>query len=76
MNNDHQILNTEPDGETALWINAAIGDSYYQEEQYEEAGAYFLDSYYANGGEFNPYICMMNGICMYKQKEFKRAETF
>lgn len=63
-----KALKLEPEhwSETACWLDAAIGDSYYQEEKYENSLKYFQDAYYAIGGKMNPYVLFMNGMCYYK----------
>lgn len=60
-------------GETALWLDAAIGDSYYQEGQYEKALKYFQDAYYAIGGKLNDYVLFMNGMCYFNLGNKKDA---
>lgn len=62
--------------DTYCWIYAAIGDSYYQEGDYEEALAYFQDAYYAVEGELNPYVCMMNGICYHETGKEDEAKAY
>lgn len=63
-------------GETALWLDAAIGDSYYQEGQYERALKYFQDAYYAIGGKLNEYVLFMNGMCYFNLGNKKDAWNY
>ena len=72
-----KALEFEPEqwSETACWLDAAIGDSYYQEGHYEEALKYFRDAYYAIGGKLNPYILFMNGMCYFKMGKIEEART-
>lgn len=62
--------------ETACWLDAAVGDSYYQEERYEESLKYFQDAYYAIGGKLNPYIQFMNGMCLFRLGNREEAKPY
>lgn len=73
-----EALKLEPEhwSETACWLDAAIGDSYYQEIQYENALKYFQDAYYAIGGKLNPYILFMNGMCFFQMGKTDEARPY
>lgn len=47
--------------EAALWLNASIGDAYYQEEQWEDAKASFLDALNGPDAQGSPFIHYMLG---------------
>lgn len=64
------------DWEASTWIYTAIGDSYYMNENYEEAVEYFYDAMNCPDGITNSFILLRQGQAMYELKSFEKAKEF
>lgn len=64
------------DWQAAAWLFAAIGDSYFQLEKYEQALEAFLDARNCPDGIANPFIHLRAGECYFEQGDLENAEEF
>lgn len=61
--------------EAYIWLQASIGDAYFQEKEYEISIKYFQDIF--NSGEVeDPFVMLRLGQNYYSLKEYELAKEF
>ena len=59
--------------DAATWLYAAIGDAYFESQNFEEALSAFLDAVGSSGGIGNPFIHLRLGEIRYELGDKERA---
>lgn len=62
--------------DAALWLQASLGDTFFEQQQYERALAHFLDARASADGAGNPFVALRLGECYFelgRGEEAKRS---
>jgi tetratricopeptide (TPR) repeat protein len=62
--------------EAYTWLNASLGDAYFQIEKYDDALDVLNIAYKLFDSEPNPFVLLRLGQCYYQKKELKKATDY
>lgn len=62
--------------EAATWIYTALGDTYFQMKNYNEALRYLTEAQKCPDGLGNPFICVRLGECCFELSDMDRSREY
>ena len=62
--------------EASTWIYTAIGDTYFLNNQFQEALDFLFESLKCPDGLENPFVLLRIGECFYELKGFDKAKEY
>lgn len=62
--------------EASTWLYVALGDAYFFQERYAEAGEEFLNAANCPEGNHNPFILLRLGQCLLEEGDSEKAKDF
>jgi tetratricopeptide (TPR) repeat protein len=62
--------------DAALWLQASLGDTYFEQEQYERALEHFVEARGASTGAGNPFVALRLGQCHLELGHLDEARRF
>jgi len=70
------VPNPKNDWHASVWINTALGDTYFFMKDFEKAKNAFYDAYNGPDATGNPFVNLRLGQCLFDLNEMEKAEDF